>query len=265
MKPVATAKPAVVADEEKQSRTFLAEYQANVADPTEWIKKKGGDPPKVAANIIAWKQRFEGSDQNDPADPTQEPGGKDPRPAPPGSAGGDGSSPNEPRDIFGTASERAGPHKYSSTHIELTGEAGPTARPGPPDPRRGPAPDDGREDDPTSPPVRPHDRRRRGRGARSSALRPGPLAPGRVSFFPATDKRPSDVLKIEVDSPDLHRLNAALATLPHVEKFHLKPHATIAYVKPGTGAIYVWRRSTPSISTSNRAGSSSATATAARR
>ena len=61
-----------------------------------------------------------------------------------------------------------------------------------------------------------------------------------MSIFPATDKRPSDVLKVDVEGEDLHRLNGVLAGLPHVDtQPTYRPHATIAYLKPGTGAIYV--------------------------
>jgi hypothetical protein len=90
VRPVATARPVVIADEEKQARTFLALYERNCADPVEFVRKRGGDPKVVAANIAAWQKKF--------APP---PGGAVPgvsgdpvAAAPPGSAGGDGSSPN---------------------------------------------------------------------------------------------------------------------------------------------------------------------------
>ena len=94
VRPVATAKPVVIADEEKQARTFLSLYEKNCADPVEFIRKRGGDPKVVAANIAAWQKKFA---------PPQQAGGdaiggdlppSGPAPAPPGSAGGDGSSPN---------------------------------------------------------------------------------------------------------------------------------------------------------------------------
>lgn len=93
---VATARPVVIADEEKQARTFLSLYQQNCADPVEFIRKRGGDPKVVAANIAAWKKKFE--------PPQQGAGGMaggmgGPSPAPPGSAGGDGSSPNAEEEI----------------------------------------------------------------------------------------------------------------------------------------------------------------------
>jgi hypothetical protein len=105
---VATARPVVIADEEKQARTFLSLYQQNCADPVEFIRKRGGDPKVVAANIAAWKKKFEPQQgQGAPGgmggmpgmDGGMPPGGGgmgESNPAPPGSAGGDGSSPNAP-------------------------------------------------------------------------------------------------------------------------------------------------------------------------
>lgn len=48
-------------------------------------------------------------------------------------------------------------------------------------------------------------------------------------------------LVIEVDSPDLHRMNAMVAeALPHTDTFpEYRPHATVAYVKAGTEDKYV--------------------------
>lgn len=63
---------------------------------------------------------------------------------------------------------------------------------------------------------------------------------GRVGcFYGAESGKPYDVLFVGVDSPGLHRLNAALATLPHTDTHPgYKPHATLAYVKAGLGAKY---------------------------
>lgn len=45
-----------------------------------------------------------------------------------------------------------------------------------------------------------------------------------------------DVVKIDVDSPDLMRLNRLLSKLPHTDSFPVyRPHITLAYVKPGLG------------------------------
>jgi hypothetical protein len=106
VRPIATAQPVVIADEEKQSRTFLSLFDKNVADPIDFIKKRGGDPKVVAANIQAWQKKFAPQQPaapgggNPPAAPGA--GGKDPEPAPPGSAGGDGSSPNKPEGELAT-------------------------------------------------------------------------------------------------------------------------------------------------------------------
>lgn len=50
----------------------------------------------------------------------------------------------------------------------------------------------------------------------------------------------SDVLMIEVESSQLHWLNHLLRLLPHTSTFNdYKPHATVAYLKPGTGDVYL--------------------------
>lgn len=67
---------------------------------------------------------------------------------------------------------------------------------------------------------------------------------GKTSIFPADEKATqrggadvSDVVKVDVDSPELHALNKKIAdALPHTDTFpEYKPHATVAYVKPGLG------------------------------
>ena len=59
---------------------------------------------------------------------------------------------------------------------------------------------------------------------------------GKTSLFSNDDY---DVLKLDVDSPDLHRINGKLAELPHTDSHpDYKPHATIAYLKPGAGKHY---------------------------
>lgn len=57
-----------------------------------------------------------------------------------------------------------------------------------------------------------------------------------VSCFEATEY---DVLKVDVDSPDLVSLNRALSKLPHTDTHpNYHPHVTLAYVKPGLGKKY---------------------------
>jgi hypothetical protein len=49
-----------------------------------------------------------------------------------------------------------------------------------------------------------------------------------------------DVLKFDVENPILFKVNAELAKLPHTTNFPgYHPHATIGYLKPGTGKKYV--------------------------
>ena len=66
---------------------------------------------------------------------------------------------------------------------------------------------------------------------------------GKTSIFPAKDGADYDVVKIDIDSPDLHRLNAKIAGALDNTDTHptYKPHATIAYVKAGLGQKYVGR------------------------
>lgn len=69
---------------------------------------------------------------------------------------------------------------------------------------------------------------------------PVKLKLGAVSYFPAAETgKDYDVLKVDVESAGLRRLNRELASVPHEDKFpDYRPHATIAYVKPGLGAKY---------------------------
>lgn len=63
---------------------------------------------------------------------------------------------------------------------------------------------------------------------------------GKTSFFPNGESNAGDVLKVDIDSPDLHRLNKKIAdALPHTDTHpDYVPHATIAYLKPGLGKQY---------------------------
>lgn len=60
---------------------------------------------------------------------------------------------------------------------------------------------------------------------------------GRITIFGSEE---SDVVKIDVISPELHRLNKAISKNFEVTDTHPKyiPHCTIAYVKPGAGQFY---------------------------
>jgi 2'-5' RNA ligase len=70
---------------------------------------------------------------------------------------------------------------------------------------------------------------------------------GATSIFPAKETGPQrggdayDVVKVDVDSPDLYRLNRVIAdALEHTDTHpKYQPHVTLAYVKPGRGKRYV--------------------------
>src|SRR3990167_6120006 len=63
---------------------------------------------------------------------------------------------------------------------------------------------------------------------------------GATSFFPNSESGSGDVLKIDVDSPDLHRLNAKIADALKTTETHPTyiPHVSLAYLKPGKGKQY---------------------------
>lgn len=63
---------------------------------------------------------------------------------------------------------------------------------------------------------------------------------GKTSIFSAKKSGTDDVVKIDVDSADLHRINEKIAeALPTAETFpDYKPHVTLAYVRPGKGQQY---------------------------
>jgi 2'-5' RNA ligase len=64
--------------------------------------------------------------------------------------------------------------------------------------------------------------------------RPVKFKLGRVSAFDSDNEY--DVIKIDVNSPDLHKLHKLLKILPHEESHpRYQPHVTIAYVKKGKG------------------------------
>lgn len=74
---------------------------------------------------------------------------------------------------------------------------------------------------------------------RDSLRQFGPITAtlGKTSLFSNPD---ADVLKVDVQSEDLHRLYKLIGRLVPVHTTHptYKPHLTIAYLKPGRGAKY---------------------------
>ncbi|MGA9771694.1 MAG: 2'-5' RNA ligase family protein [Blastocatellia bacterium] len=65
---------------------------------------------------------------------------------------------------------------------------------------------------------------------------------GKTSVFEGVEDGKADAVavKVDVDSPDLHRLNKKIAdALPHTDTYpDYKPHVTLAYTKPGLGKKY---------------------------
>lgn len=73
-----------------------------------------------------------------------------------------------------------------------------------------------------------------------------------VGIFESKDK-PFDVIKFNVESKELHRLNKALAKLPNTNTFKdYHPHMTIAYVKKGMASKYIKEFENPIIVTGDR-------------
>ncbi|MDQ3920211.1 MAG: 2'-5' RNA ligase family protein, partial [Acidobacteriota bacterium] len=69
---------------------------------------------------------------------------------------------------------------------------------------------------------------------------PVPVTLGKTSLFEGKGETPYDVVKVDVDSPELHALNAKIAAAEEHTDTHpeYKPHVTLAYVKKGLGAKY---------------------------
>ena len=63
---------------------------------------------------------------------------------------------------------------------------------------------------------------------------------GATSFFPGSESGNGDVVKIDVDSPGMHRLNAKIAEALETTDTHptYRPHVTVAYVTEGKGQQY---------------------------
>lgn len=63
---------------------------------------------------------------------------------------------------------------------------------------------------------------------------------GEVTVFPATPERPSDVVKIDIESPRLLELHRRVAeAVPSVDtQDAYRPHITLGYVQPGLGERY---------------------------
>lgn len=73
-------------------------------------------------------------------------------------------------------------------------------------------------------------------GEQPPKIKLGPVS----TFPPSSSSEGTEVLKVDVHSPDLHRLHQKLRSLPHTLTHpDYKPHITVAYVKPGTAQKYI--------------------------
>lgn len=64
---------------------------------------------------------------------------------------------------------------------------------------------------------------------------------GKTSIFPAAESSGEyDVVKVDVDSDDLHGLNRVISdAIPHEDTYpDYQPHVTLGYVQPGSGELY---------------------------
>jgi 2'-5' RNA ligase len=74
------------------------------------------------------------------------------------------------------------------------------------------------------------------RAVKSANLPRIDLEVGGLSVFQSAKH---DVLKLDVHSPDLHKLNSIVKQLPNSSTFpDYKPHITVAYLKPGAASKY---------------------------
>ena len=69
---------------------------------------------------------------------------------------------------------------------------------------------------------------------------------GNINLFDSNDD--FDVVKIDVISDDLQKINTALKELPNQTTFPVyEPHLTIAFIKKGTGDKYRFNITVPNI------------------
>jgi 2'-5' RNA ligase len=98
--------------------------------------------------------------------------------------------------------------------------------------------EDGREDEPhITVKFGIHDDTHHGTAEAIKGEKPITANLGTMSLFKGPE---AHVLKIDVHSPDLHRLNGKIKkAVPTTDTHHkYRPHLTIAYLKPGEGAKY---------------------------
>ncbi len=72
-------------------------------------------------------------------------------------------------------------------------------------------------------------------------VKPFEVTLGKTSIFPASEGNDYDVVKIDVNSPELHQVNKLISDNVKVTDTHptYQPHITLAYVKAGKGKDYV--------------------------
>jgi 2'-5' RNA ligase len=67
-----------------------------------------------------------------------------------------------------------------------------------------------------------------------------PIQKIKLTKISAFENDDFDVLKFDVDCPEIHEINKELTKLPHTTNFpDYHPHSTIAYLKPGMAKKYI--------------------------
>lgn len=144
----------------------------------------------------------------------------------------------------------AGPHKFSSTQIQAPQDVADAAISFANSIPESELAGDGRETDiHITVKYGLHDDQPEGVIGAVSGFGPVRVRLGKVSIFPAKEPDTQrggdvfDVVKVDVESPDLHRLNQMVCDAVPYTDTHPKyiPHMTIAYVRPGEGEKYVGR------------------------
>lgn len=130
-------------------------------------------------------------------------------------------------------------HKFSSTQVEIVGRSAEVMKKLAREITPADLGEEGREDIPHVTVKYGVHFQTPSRRLRDALRRVGPVTItfGKTSLFENED---ADVLKVDIVSPDLRRLNKLISRLLPTNDTHpiYMPHATLAYLKPGRGKKY---------------------------